>query len=240
MLVALRRTGDAEGRAALKTFLKDADPEIRRTAIQWVGEEGLKEFAPQLQTAAAQAPTTPALFRALLAAKHLLNGGKPDAEPIDETYLAKVVEDAAQPSAFRVLALRMLRPDHPALSSAGLGKLLTGGDPALRREALRTLTLRTDKAARELLLQVANDDGQQDDFRADAVLGLANFAADSAEARRCCSPCWTGRGCAATPYGRCVPRRGSRKSRRVCWRGGTRRRLPTTNAGKWPGRCSWL
>lgn len=184
VLVALRKTGDAEGRAALKTFLKDADPEIRRTAIQWVGEEGLKEFAPRLAAAAAQVPTTPDLFRALLAANHLLAGGKPDAEPIDEAYLAKVVGDADQPSAFRVLALRMLRPDHPALSSASLGKFLTGGDPALRREALRTLTLRTDKAARDLLLKVANDDGREADFRADAVLGLANFAADSPDVRR--------------------------------------------------------
>src|SRR5262249_37164304 len=39
VLLALRRTGDSEGRAALKSFLQDADPEVRRTAIQWVGEE---------------------------------------------------------------------------------------------------------------------------------------------------------------------------------------------------------
>ena len=44
-----------------------------------------------LQDAAAQAPTTTDLFRALLAAKHLLAGGKPDADPIDESYLAKVM-----------------------------------------------------------------------------------------------------------------------------------------------------
>ncbi len=185
VLVAMRGTGDAEGRDALKTFLKDADPEIRRTAIQWVGEEGLKEFAAQISAAAAQAPTTKALFQALLAANHLLAGGKPDAEPIDEKYLAKVVEDPGQPSPFRVLALQMLRPDHPALSSAALGKFLSGGDPALRRQALRTLSMRGDKAAEELLLKLARDGAQEPAVRADAVLGLANAAPASVEARQC-------------------------------------------------------
>src|SRR5262249_53273120 len=118
VLLALRQTGDAEGRAALGRFLKDADPEVRRAAIQWVGEEKLKEFAPQRHAAAAQPPTTRDLFLSLLAANHLLAGGKPDAEPADEKFIARVVPDAQQPAAFRVLALQMLRPDHPSLSAA--------------------------------------------------------------------------------------------------------------------------
>ena len=110
VLLALRQTRDSGAHGAIHKFLKDPNPEIRRSAIQWVAEEGLKDYAAQLEDAASQQPTTPGLFRALLAAKHLLNGGKPDADPIDETYLVKVLNDSAQPSAFRVLALRMLRP----------------------------------------------------------------------------------------------------------------------------------
>lgn len=185
VLLALRRTGDKEGAGALKAFLKDPDPEIRRTAIQWVAEENLKEYAPLLQEAAAQRPTTPDLFRALLAAKHLLSGGKPDADPIDENYLAKVVGDAGQPSAFRVLAVQMLRPDHPALSAANLEKLLSADDAALRRQAARTLATRTDKDALALLLRLTKDSAADPLLRADAVMGLANFAADSPEARQC-------------------------------------------------------
>jgi putative membrane-bound dehydrogenase-like protein len=183
-LLALRRTGDDEARASLKAFLTDADPEVRRTAIQWVGEEGLKDYAPRLADAAAQAPTNRELFRALLAANHLLAGGKPDAEPVDEKYLARVVDDAGQPSPFRVLALQMLRPDHPALSADRLGKLLAGDDTSLRRQALRTLSSRGDKATQEILLKLAKDGDAGDADRAEAVLGLANAAADSAEARR--------------------------------------------------------
>lgn len=184
LLLALRITGDPEGRTALGNFLKDADPEVRRTAIQWVGEERLKEFAPLLPAAAAQAPVTPALFRSLLAANHLLAGGKPDAEPFEENVIAKVVMDAGQPSVFRVLSLQMLRPDHPAVSAANLNKLLTSKDAALRRQTLRTLALRTDKASQELLLSQAKDSTLEPALRADAVMGLAHSAASSAEAQR--------------------------------------------------------
>src|SRR5262249_31446634 len=38
VVLALRATGEAEARAALPDFLDDADPEVRRAAIQWVGE----------------------------------------------------------------------------------------------------------------------------------------------------------------------------------------------------------
>lgn len=181
VLLALRRTGDAEGRSALKKFLTDADPEIRRSAIQWVGEESLKDYAPLLPAAAAQAPTTPALFLALLATKHLLAGGKPDADPIDEKYLAKVVQDASQPSPFRVVALQLLRPDHPALSAASLSALVGGDDQALRRQALRTLTLRGDKSSQEYLLKLAKDGTAESALRVEAELGLANSAQESAE-----------------------------------------------------------
>jgi putative heme-binding domain-containing protein len=183
VLLALRQTGDAEGRVALDRFLKDTDPEVRRTAIQWVGEEKLKEFGPRLNDAAAQAPTTRDLFLSLLAANHLLSGGKPDAEPVNEKFMAHVVPDAGQPAAFRVLALQMLRPDHPALTAAGLNDLLADKDKALRREAARTLALRSDKASQGLLLKLAAHSDADHWLRAEAVLGLAP-AAGEADVRR--------------------------------------------------------
>jgi putative membrane-bound dehydrogenase-like protein len=183
ILLALRRTGDAEGRAALGTFLDDADPEVRRTAIQWVGEERLKDWAPRLNAAATKAPVTGDLFLALVAANHLLAGGKPDADPVDEKLLVRVVQEESQPPAFRVLALQMLRPDHPALSADRLREILAGKDTALRREAVRTLAVRTDRAARELLVQLAADGSADLALRANAVAGLAP-AAGQADVRR--------------------------------------------------------
>jgi putative membrane-bound dehydrogenase-like protein len=184
VLLALRQTGNAAGRAALAKFLKDADPEVRRTAIQWIGEEKLQEFAERLQASATQAPVTPVLFQALMASKHLLAGGKPDAEPIDENFLAGVIVDAGQPAAFRVLALQMLRPNHSAMAAAKLSELLTAPDAALRRQASRSLAMRPDQASQDVLLKLAADTKAELGMRADAVLGLAQSAATSADVQR--------------------------------------------------------
>jgi putative membrane-bound dehydrogenase-like protein len=179
-LLTLRKRGDSQGAAELKRFLADPDPEVRRCAMQWVGEERLKEWAGQLETAATTVPTKPPLFRALLAARHLLAGGKPDAEPIDEKWLSRVLYDSAQPSVFRALALRMLGPNHPALAPDQLGKLLSDRDLALRHQAARTLALRGGKGAEPLLLGLAKDNTADIALRADAVMGLASLSASPA------------------------------------------------------------
>jgi putative membrane-bound dehydrogenase-like protein len=184
VLLALRRSGQERARSALRRFLSDSDPEVRRAAIQWVGEEKLTAFANQLESAAMKAPTSPALFRALLAARHLLAGGKPDAEPIDEKWLAQVLHQAKHPAAVRVLALRMLRPDHPALAPSRLAKLLKESDLALRRQAARTLALGTGKGAEEILLALAADSTADTSLRAEAVLGLAPLSGSAAVRRQ--------------------------------------------------------
>lgn len=183
VLLALRRTGDEQGRKALGTFLKDRDPAVRRAAIQWVAEEKRKEWAPQLNASATATPVTRDLFQALLAANHLLSGGKPEADPVDEKFLVRTVQDRTQPAPFRLLALQLLRPDHPALSAGNLGNLLEDRDAGLRCEAVRTLTLRADKASQDLLLQFAADARRPSAPRADAVAGLARRAS-SPEVRR--------------------------------------------------------
>jgi putative membrane-bound dehydrogenase-like protein len=173
VLLALRRGGQAQGRSALPRFLADIDPQVRQCAIQWVGEERLERWQDQLEAAAMKAPTNGGLLRALLAARHLLGGGKPDASPVDEKYLAKLLHDSSQPPLFRVLALRMLRPDHPAVAAGRLGKLLQDRNLALRWQAARTLARRGGKGAEELLLALGKDDTASLALRAEAVLGLA-------------------------------------------------------------------
>lgn len=184
-LLALRRSGEKEGRALLPAFLADASPEVRRAAIQWVGEERLTEYRDLLQPAAARAPVTRELFEALLAANDLLSGKahKPRDESAGEGYAARILTDSTQPAAFRALALRMLRPDHPAVTPKLLGQFLAGGK-VLRGPAVRALAARADAPAQELLRRLAADTGAETDLRAQAVLGLAQSAADSPATRR--------------------------------------------------------
>jgi putative membrane-bound dehydrogenase-like protein len=185
LLVAMRRSGEASCHAVIPKLLEDSDPAIRRAAIQWVGEDQLKEFAPALEGAASRPPTTREVFEAFIAANDFLNAGarREMDQRGSETYLAKVIGDPQKPSALRALALRMLRIDHPSLTVAKLQSLLAEMDEALRLEAVRALASKTDDAAQETLRRVAGDDQAAAGLRAEAVMGLARSVAQSPSTR---------------------------------------------------------
>jgi putative membrane-bound dehydrogenase-like protein len=186
ILLAVRRGGDAVGRSLLPQFLADPDPDIRRTAIQWVGEERLSEFAPQLDRSAAQPPVTQQVFEALLATREFLAGvhRQPSDEFGGQDYIARIVNDAGQPAALRAVALRMLRADYSGLNTSRLGEFIHGQDRDLRREAAHKLSMRADRSSQSLLLQLAGDDKLDEALRADAILGLAYSARTAPPARQ--------------------------------------------------------
>jgi putative heme-binding domain-containing protein len=178
VLLALRRTGDTSQAAK---FLEDPDVVVRRAAIQWVGEDKLGDLAAAMEKSAARLPVTKEIFEAFLASTDLLMGRNP--QQVDqlgsEMLIARVFDDANEPAAFRALALRTLRPDHPSVAVAKLEKLMEG-DPSLRLEALRSLAVRPDEAAQAILRRFADDPA----LRFDAVSGLAHSAAASEETRK--------------------------------------------------------
>jgi putative membrane-bound dehydrogenase-like protein len=184
VLLALRRAGEATGRKHLPKFLADPDPAVRRAAIQWVGEERLKEFQESIADSAAKEPVTRDLFEALLAATAMLaDGGKSSPETSGEEHLARVVKDVKQPAVFRTFALRMLRPDHPVLTTDLLAEMLKGPQP-LRSEVVRTMAMRADAGTQRMLRALASDDSAAAGARAFAVLGLAHSADASLDTRR--------------------------------------------------------
>lgn len=187
VLLALRRGGDVEGRELLPRFLKDADPDVRRAAVQWVGEENLRELAPLLQEAVALPPITREVFEAYLAANDFLTADpkrKAGDEPSGEVFIAKLVQDDRQPAAIRALCLRMLRPDHPALTPVRLQRFLADDDQAVRWETTRSLAMRGDAASQALLAKLADDAKADTSLRAEAVMGLAHSAPASTETQR--------------------------------------------------------
>jgi putative heme-binding domain-containing protein len=167
-------------------FLADPDPEVRRAAIQWVAEERLEGFARLLPAAASREPVTKELFEAWLAANDFLSGTKrqPTDEPAGEDFIAKILKDDKQPVVFRTLAMRMLRPDHPAVDANRLSGFLASKEAGLRREAVRTLVLRTDAKSQELLRRLATEENTDKVQRAAAVAGLAHSAASSRPTQR--------------------------------------------------------
>jgi hypothetical protein len=186
ILLALRRTGDKIGPAVIRTFLADAEPAIRRAAIQWVGEDGLADVAPELAAAASRAPVTLDVFEAYLGALEFLTvpaSGRRDAKS-GEAHLARILSDATQPPPFRAYAIRMLRPDHPLLIVPKLQEWLEGGDEAIRLEATRTLSTSMLEPAQELLRKLAGNREAPRALRMEATVGLAHSAIASSSTRR--------------------------------------------------------
>jgi putative membrane-bound dehydrogenase-like protein len=184
VMLALRASGDAAGRSALPGFLRDSDPGVRRAAIQWVGEERLREHAELLRVAAGREPVTREVFAAWLAAETLLAGGKSTQDEVSEEAVLRALKDQSQTPAIRALSLRMLRPDHPGLKTADLQRYLEDKDMAVRLEAARTLAMRPDPAAQELLRKLAAGADTDRALRPLAVAGLGHSAPTSAETRR--------------------------------------------------------
>jgi putative membrane-bound dehydrogenase-like protein len=178
VVLALRRAGGEAARAAIRTLLEDPDPEVRRAAVQWAGEDRRADLREAIAASAARPPVTPALFEACLAAAELLRGGSfdPKNERAGEDLVLTTCLDARAAPALRAIALRMLPPQHPAVTIALLHAMLGSSDVTLRHEAIRTLAARPDDSAQQLLRTMAADGAQPTTVRGDSVLGLAHSA----------------------------------------------------------------
>ncbi len=174
-LCALRRTGDV---SAVAGFLEDTDVAVRRAAIQWVGEEKLKEHAAAMEKAASRQPVTREIFEAFLASSDLLAGRSPT--QVDQVgsdlLLAKVLDDERQPAVFRAMSLRMLRKDHPSASLARLENLYASDDAGLRLEAVKALVARPEEGAQAILRKAVADPS----LRWESIAGLSHSAASPA------------------------------------------------------------
>jgi putative membrane-bound dehydrogenase-like protein len=184
ILLALRRSAHKNARKLIPTFLEDADPGVRRTALQWVGEERIVDYEPERVLSVS--PLSRDVFEAYLAAKEMHAGvtRKPTEEPSGEDLVVKILADPTQNIAVQSWALYSVRPDHPALTTAMLKPFL-GRDKsqALKAPALITLGMRSDAESQSVLREFAVDTANGH-WRAAAVYGLARSAADSAETQQ--------------------------------------------------------
>jgi len=181
-LLLLRERNDPRAIATLPKFFDDSDPAIRFAAVQWVGEHALAEYRPRVEAALARADTRQ-VFEGCLAALELLDraakGEAPPPPPGDEVageeYVARVLADPAMPTGVRRLALRMLRPDHPALTYQRLQELFAAGDEDLRLEVVRTLRDGPLAERTAWLSSLAADTERSVRLRAEAIVGLVSL-----------------------------------------------------------------
>ncbi len=175
VLLILRDSDLPAARRLLPRFMTDPDPLVRFAAIQWVGEHRLEAFRPGLLAGLSTSAVTRNQFEATLAALELLDGKlrTPTDEVAGEDYIAALLSAPGTPAAVLRRGLRMLRPDHPALTTDLLGRLSISPDEGVRVEAVRSLCQSPHVGRFAILAKLADDRTIPLPLRAEAIVGLA-------------------------------------------------------------------
>ncbi len=176
LLLAWRASGRAEGVERLHDFLRDADEDVRFLAVKWIADHKLNEFRPMLTEMLKQRALNVRLFSACSAALARLDD-RDVSEATMADYFLDRLKDEKSPPVLRVLALQMIPPSNPKLTLKLLGNLLTHGEPALRLEAVRSLSEHPSAEREKLLLDAIGNSRFPDAVRAQALLGLSGQAA---------------------------------------------------------------
>lgn len=175
-LVLAARAHDRNGlvKPVLEAALADPDASVRRAAVQWVGEDSLKELRPGLETALNVGQPSSQLMEAVLTSMEMLDGLKRSS--IDESsggeYALKILRDGNRAPRLRAIALRMLAPTDPRFDAALAEQLLSSDDRELKTEAVRAVGLSVLPKRWEMLLGIVRNEAAPAGLRADAVSSL--------------------------------------------------------------------
>jgi putative membrane-bound dehydrogenase-like protein len=160
---------------AVRTFLADADEDVRFMAAKWIADQKLEPFRPQLVGALQDPRLNLRLCFAYSAALARLDGREGNEAEMADLFFARL-RDRQTPLAARVQAVQMIPPAYKPLTPELLGELLAGGEPPLQLEAARALS-DIDSPKKVPLLRAAASNGRLgDEIRAQALLGLTGEA----------------------------------------------------------------
>lgn len=184
-MLVLRARSEKPDPAVLAKLLADPDARIRRAAIQWTAEAGVKELASALDASVKQAPT-PETFQAYLAAREALSGKRVSKDELSgQLYALNLFLDPAVDPVLKRMALKSISSAEPALKAGELTKLLKSTDLATAREATWILRDAPRKEAVAALSAVVSDNAVDAQLRADALEALAaSAAAKDADAQK--------------------------------------------------------
>ena len=177
--VALKRVDPLGESGIIPELLNDADADVRFVGIKWIADEQLSRFQSQLELQLDRPDLTPRGLRSVVAALARLGDDGSGREFSPSGKLLELAEDTGKPPAIRALALQNVKVDHPGLSVRQLAALSQADDPEIQREAIRALALHPDAARESVLAKLAADKFIESSLRADAIAGLAAFAAEN-------------------------------------------------------------
>jgi putative heme-binding domain-containing protein len=184
MVLVARRSPSPQRTTHLKAWLQDADPMIRREALQWVAEEHLSDYAEQLDLAL-KGDVPRMLFDAYVAAldQFAVNDARAErkeATAARDLRILKVLLDDHRSASLRAVALRSMPAHHKEITVSRLREWIIAGVTPLSTDAVRILATRSDPPAQEALRALARNEKLDPTLRADAIAGLA-FSAGASE-----------------------------------------------------------
>jgi putative membrane-bound dehydrogenase-like protein len=141
-------------------------------AVKWIADDKLEKLRGKLTQQLNEKPLSVNQYLMLVAAIDRLDGKKPSDIP-KQNQLARTALDAKNSVSLRVATLRLSRANNPALTTPVVVALLKNEEPAIRLEAIRLLTGRTDDDSISALLKLANQNSTPLNERVQGIAALA-------------------------------------------------------------------
>jgi putative membrane-bound dehydrogenase-like protein len=177
-LEALRQKNSQLPPPVLKEALEDQDSRVRLFAVRCIADERIIELRDAVANLLEGPQPSAKYYLAALGALDWL-----DHEPemrgtqIADELLVKELQNEKRSPEAHALALRIVRPDVKFLTHDRLRGYLKSEHRPLRLEAVRSLQQRTSPKRFAMLAEIAGDESQDEELRAEAVVGLAADAA---------------------------------------------------------------
>ncbi|QDU30545.1 hypothetical protein ETAA8_56900 [Anatilimnocola aggregata] len=179
----LQRVDAPSTRHLIADLLSSDYADLRFLGIRWAMESKLTEHVPAIEKLLERETLNRRNFEAALVALDRLSGR--NHENTGEYFAAKLVISPQRSAATRLMALRMVSPNHADLKLPLLIELTKHADKALQFEAVRTLRLRGGEESVARLREIVADDKPEEKLRCEALLGLsAELEQDRAKFQR--------------------------------------------------------
>ncbi len=176
-LEALLIKGTADAEKYLAKALTDESADVRLFAVRWIADDRIAALREQVARLLDEPQSDSRYYLAVLAAVDWLSSDRPQTTSgLANALLVRELENDSRSPAARSLMLNLLSPDDKFLTSDRLEQYLRSDYTPLRLEAVRALAQQTKNDRFKLLAKIAQDEQQNKEIRAEAMMGLAAAA----------------------------------------------------------------
>ncbi len=176
-LLACRESGNPGAHTLITRFLEDPDRDVRFLAAKWIADQKLTQYKGLLEKAI-KAPTSDTqLYLAYATALARIDGKAVNDAGLEDAFFDRLVDDRIAAGA-RTMALRLIPATHPKLGLDVLSKLMQEQDAELKFEVVRAVCEHPYKERKRVLESVVEDESLPIRTRAQALVGLADFASE--------------------------------------------------------------